>query len=71
MFPLPSRAGNSPSLQDSYQIQQGESTFFNFPLLVQATTTTTNLVKGSGVGQRGGLAGFPLLFPWEHKGLSL
>ena len=30
MFTLPSRAGNSPSLWDSYRIQQGEPTFFPF-----------------------------------------
>ena len=41
------------------------------PLCFSSSGANHKLVKGSGVGQRGGLAGFLLLFPWEHKGLSL
>jgi len=41
------------------------------PLCFSSRGANHKLVKGAGVGQRGGLAGFLLLFPWEPKGYIL
>ena len=39
------------------------------PLCFSSSGANHKLVKGAGVGQRGGLAGFPLLFPWVTQGV--